>query len=243
MCILIQFNREFLCGDPKIWHQIRGTQMIATMKVISLAFDASITTTTTTTKQTTQNKYQQTNQIERIPNILEYFGYIVCPANCILGPWITYKEYLMNFKCIGKWQPKWFIWILINVCCAIFFLIMSNCVISWFFNDNSWKWLLAYRNAMAFRFSHYFVSFLSQSMMLTAGFTEQQSSTTDDAIIDRTSLKLLGYRITKPWLIEVPRSIVQVVVVWNVSMHIWLKQCKNYIIFNFFFFLLYSITF
>lgn len=191
--------------------------MIIAMKVISLAFDT-----------TTIIKPQSTNQIIQLPNFLEYYGYILCPANSILGPWIPYKEYVMNFKCIGKWQPKWLLWILINICCAIFFLIMSNCIISWFFNEKSWKWFLAYRNALAYRFSHYFVTFLSQSMMLMAGFFEPQLDQTGDDI-DQTSLKLLGYRITKPWLIEVPRSIVQVVVVWNVSMHIWLKQCKNFL--------------
>lgn len=203
--------------------------MIVTMKVISLAFDASISQTATTTTPSTQTKFQQINQIDQLPNILEYSGYILCPANCILGPWISYKEYLMNFKCIGKWQSKWFIWILLNIVCALFFLIMSNCIITWFFNDKSWKWFLAYRNAMAFRFSHYFVSFLSQSMMLMAGFSEQSvsSSSSSTDVVNQTTLKFLGYRITKPWIIEIPRSIVQVVVAWNVSMHIWLKQCKN----------------
>lgn len=180
--------------------------MIVAMKVISLAFDTTI-------------KRNQLPPIDQ-PNIIEYYGYIMCPANCVLGPWIPYKEYAMNFKAAGKWQPKWIIWITMNVLCSVICLIMSNCIIGWFFTDKSWKWTLAYRNAMAFRFSHYFVSFLSQSMMLMAGFFEPQDQDC------QTSAKMLGYRITKPWLIEMPRSIVQVVVAWNISMHIWLKTCN-----------------
>lgn len=45
-----------------------------------------------------------------------------------------------------------------------------------------------------------------------------------------------GYSITKPWNIEAPRSLVDVVVYWNLSMHYWLKtyifqQLKPYGIF------------
>lgn len=35
-----------------------------------------------------------------------------------------------------------------------------------------------------------------------------------------------GYQITQPLRIEFPRSMVQVVIAWNVSMHNWLKICK-----------------
>lgn len=38
--------------------------------------------------------------------------------------------------------------------------------------------------------------------------------------------RLLGFSITRPWLIELPRSLVDVVVSWNLSMHYWLKTCK-----------------
>lgn len=38
--------------------------------------------------------------------------------------------------------------------------------------------------------------------------------------------RFLGYSITRPWIIELPRSLVDVVVSWNLSMHYWLKTCN-----------------
>ena len=35
--------------------------------------------------------------------------------------------------------------------------------------------------------------------------------------------------IAQPHNIEVPRSLVEVVVSWNIPMHKWLKKCKYYI--------------
>lgn len=48
------------------------------------------------------------------------------------------------------------------------------------------------------------------------------------AIRPQKQNSILGYSITKPWVIELPRSLVDVVVYWNLSMHYWLKTC-NYI--------------
>ena len=37
-----------------------------------------------------------------MPNILEYLGYTLCPGTCVLGPWVTYEEYLKIFS-----KPVW----------------------------------------------------------------------------------------------------------------------------------------
>lgn len=41
---------------------------------------------------------------------------------------------------------------------------------------------------------------------------------------NRRDKQTLGYSITKPWIVEFPRSLVVVVVSWNISMHKWLKS-------------------
>lgn len=56
--------------------------------------------------------------------------------------------------------------------------------------------------------------------MLLAGFESKRSSRSKHN-------QILGYSITKPWVIEMPRSLVDVVVYWNLSMHYWLKTCKS----------------
>lgn len=179
---------EWLTGDGKLWHQIRGTQMIVAMKVISIAFD------------------MDAKRIDSQINGLRYFGYIFCPGNSVLGPWISISDYLAVYK-TSKWTIRWPFWILIHGTVSYVFLVMSNCLITNYISQSAWKWIVAYRDAAAFRFSHYFISFLSQSIMITAGFGD--SST--------------GFLITKPWNIELPRSLVQVVINWNIPMHIWLK--------------------
>lgn len=91
------------------------------------------------------------------------------------------------------------------------------------------RWIATYKAALAYRCSHYFICFLSQCTMLLAGF----GSGVGKKDIKRT----LGYSITRPWIVEFPRSLVEVVVFWNLSMHHWLKtyifqQAKPYGIFK-----------
>ena len=80
-------------------------------------------------------------------------------------------------------------------------------------------WLRAYRDAMSFRCSHYFVSFLSQASAVTAGFGFRPA----DEVNPRSRWEIA---VTEPHNIEVPRSLVDVVVSWNIPMHKWLKKCK-----------------
>jgi len=66
---------------------------------------------------------------------------------------------------------------------------------------------MAYRDALSFRTSHYFVSYIASALLVLGGFPLSLST------------------IVKPLYIEFPRSLVQVVVYWNIPMHYWLKTC------------------
>jgi hypothetical protein len=77
----------------------------------------------------------------------------------------------------------------------------------------SHRWWIAYRDALSFRSSHYFVSFLSEASALMSGFGHHED--------EPWSLS-----VARPQFIEIPRSLVQVVVYWNVPMHNWLKNCE-----------------
>ena len=70
---------------------------------------------------------------------------------------------------------------------------------------------------MYFRSSHYFVSYLSELTALAAG-------------IDTSTTERWTVTVTRPWHIELPRSLVEVVIHWNVPMHTWLKTCKLYLL-------------
>lgn len=180
--------------NPKMWQQIRGIQMIAAMKIISVAIELD------------------RDLFKRMLNPVEFGGYILCPANSILGPWISFHMYshYLDYKFLNK---RWIKIIIVNLCISMLFLVLSNCIVPLYINDEMPKWLLAYRDAQAFRMSHYFVSSMSLVSMTSAGF-----GLTNDCHSE--------LQITKPLFIELPRSLVQVVIYWNIPMHQWLK---NYI--------------
>ncbi|CAG9575607.1 unnamed protein product [Danaus chrysippus] len=190
--ILFLLLCEVYVVNPKMWQQIRGVQMIAAMKIISVAIELD------------------RDLFKQMLNPIEFGGYIVCPANCILGPWIsfhTYNQYL-DIKFLSK---RWIKIILCNLCLSMMFLVLSNCIVPWYIDDDVTKWLVAYRDAQAFRMSHYFVSSMSIVSMTSAGF-----GLTNDCHSE--------LQVTKPFFIELPRSLVQVVIFWNIPMHQWLKN-------------------
>lgn len=75
-----------------------------------------------------------------------------------------------------------------------------------------------YRDALVFRCSHYFVSFMSSATLLVSGIGVEgkQSSSSD----------ILGFEVTKPLDVELPRSLIPVVVSWNIPIHLWVKTCE-----------------
>ena len=100
------------------------------------------------------------------------------------------------------------------------FLTISTCFIQWFIPENQPKWISAYRDAMSFRASHYFVSFISEASAVACGFGCQRS-------LAPQGVTKWEVPVAEPHNIEVPRSLVEVVVSWNKPMHQWLKQCNS----------------
>jgi len=90
--------------------------------------------------------------------------------------------------------------------------LMLSCKETFF---SYFRWLIAYRDALSFRTSHYFVSYIASALLILGGFPLSSST------------------IVKPLYIEFPRSLVQVVIFWNIPMHYWLKMCMCKIISEF----------
>ncbi|KAL6266459.1 hypothetical protein P5V15_003307 [Pogonomyrmex californicus] len=170
--------------QPVIWHRIRSVIMTMVMKAISIAIDV--------------------NDSNKVPDVYSFMGYMFCGVTCLFGPWISFKDYLsLRYS---NYQTKW--WIICSLGYAFLsfvFLSISNCWTQWIFVDNSWKWLIAFRDALSFRTSHYFVSYIASTLLVLGGFPLSSSA------------------IVKPLFIEFPRSLVQVVIYWNIPMHYWLK--------------------
>lgn len=193
-CIATLVIWELITTDSTTWHKIRGIQMVAAMKIISIAFD------------------QSTEGVGRVP-IQNYLGYIFCPANLIYGPWISYRDYLSTMVSRSFRISRSLKWILINSLIAMMFVLSMNCFFDIFIPESYYQWIVAYRTALSFRSSHYFICFMSQAIISAAGISSFN-----------TLSNLVGEQVTKPLEIEIPRSLNVVVVSWNIPMHIWLKK-------------------
>ncbi|XP_066586641.1 protein-serine O-palmitoleoyltransferase porcupine isoform X2 [Prorops nasuta] len=172
--------------DPVVWHSCRIIIMTAAMKSISVAVDID-------------------GSSIRMPKFLPYCGYMLCPLNTYFGTWISFKDYLSLRE--NDETNNWALLMIAGYLCSAFlFLSASNCWVQWFISDKSWMWVRAYRDALSFRCSHYFISFTSSALLSLGGYPLAKSV------------------ITKPLKIEFPRSLVEVVIYWNIPMHMWLKK-------------------
>jgi len=237
---------EMWVVDPVMWHQVRGAIMICAMKIISVGFDMDAYVdkaeekeheeilnliqdekknegktrdrSNKRNKKDTENKVKENetksdvDELNDVPGWFEYAGYCLCPASVVLGPWVSITEYREIFR-NPRWNLTWIIKIVFTVSFAFMFLTISTCWNPWLIPDHSWRWWLAYRDAMSFRASHYFVSFMSEASAVAAGFGCHQVG----------GQGLWYLTVTQPHNIEVPRSLVEVVVSWNLPMHRWLK--------------------
>lgn len=105
-----------------------------------------------------------------------------------------------------------------------------HCVCTWC----TCRWLAAYSAAASFRFSHYFVSVLSQFGALSSGIGRTGTDNWYDCRdnIMRADLCLISssfrseFHVVRPLRIELPRSLGTVVTNWNLPMHVFLKNCK-----------------
>ncbi|KAK0161984.1 hypothetical protein PV327_008374 [Microctonus hyperodae] len=169
--------------EPVAWHKIRSVIMIAAMKAVSVSLDKS----------------------DDLPDVWQYIGYMFSPVTCLFGPWIPFSNYISVEQNNNRWTPWFIVSASKNLLISLIFLSVSNCWTRWLIPLSAGKWLSAYKDALSFRSSHYFISYMSSTILLLGGFSSSVST------------------IVRPIDIELPRSLVQVVVSWNIPMHTWLK--------------------
>ncbi|XP_055525711.1 protein-serine O-palmitoleoyltransferase porcupine [Wyeomyia smithii] len=210
-CIAYLIICEIYEQNAEVWHHIRGVLMIVVMKIISLALDS-----------------KSDGLVKSQINTLAFLGYICCPANCIFGPWTSFRDYMesqpkKNARLLSLTPTAKYIYqIAFNLTFAILCLLFSNCAQVFLISDYTWKWLAAYVVALSFRTSHYFVSFLSQATMVSAGYSTENRHGSKSTVSKHS--RVFGYTVVLPWNIELPYSLIHVVVAWNVPMHNFLKQ-------------------
>lgn len=184
---------ELVLVESKAWHSVRGAQIILSMKLIGLAFDVS-------------------NGKTDLPGISSYIGYIFCVGTVIFGPWTSYIDYVhsVHQNRTKGFSLQWLLKVIKSSILSLVCVSISTCLTHWLILDNSPKWLIAYRDAQSFRFSHYFVSFVSETTATLSGLGFSEVA--------------WGITVSKPHNIELPRSLVDVVTNWNLPMHYWLKH-------------------
>lgn len=185
---------ELFLVESKEWHKVRGAQIMLSMKLIGLGFDI-------------------TGDKHTMPRLDGYLGYVFCVGTVIFGPWTSYHDYTsaVHNNSTKGFTLQWILKIVRSSILCLVCVVISTCLSHWLIQDYSSKWLVAYRDAQSFRFSHYFVSYASEALAVLAGL-----GFTDDVT--------WGLTVSRPSSIELPRSLVEVVTNWNLPMHFWLKN-------------------
>ncbi|XP_072402265.1 protein-serine O-palmitoleoyltransferase porcupine [Diabrotica undecimpunctata] len=194
--IIVLIVCEYFLLKTEAWMEARGVIMIFSMKLISLAEDID-------------------KGAVKYPSFLNYFGYMFCGANVMFGPWTSFNEYIALYNQTTNKNIWWILGIIRALTISVFFLMISNCWSTYFIPDESNRWLISYREAMSFRTSHYFISFLSEASMLAAGFKSSKIW---------HEPKKWRYEVVDPIKTEFPTALAIVVTRWNRPMHEFLKK-------------------
>lgn len=174
-------GRAFLFVDSD-WNSIKGIEMILVMKAVSLVSDLK------------QTKWF---------NLSDLFSYLLSANTSMFGPWMSYNDHLnlLRNKSINLKN------LIANTVISVACLISSNCLfnlIETYVLRPNILLVTIYFEALSFRLSHYFVSYLSQAICSLNGSSRNI--------------------VTHPVYIELPRSLLDVVTNWNFAMHHWLKN-------------------
>lgn len=199
---------EYFSDNPKHWHQIRGMVLMLSMKIISIAFDCD------------------RGVLKSLPNPITYFGYMFHQGTLLFGPWISIVNYKNSVENSVPMSLNWVFCVIKSLGQAIICLLLSSCVFSYLFIDGRQpdlpavfplvenNWMSSYKTAISFHFSHYYICYLSQATCLLSGVGAKI----------KVGVNSWGnFTVTKPLSVEIPFSMLSVVVAWNIPMSRWLK--------------------
>ena len=107
LCVSFNVFCELQLALAQDWHSVRGVQMILSMKCISLGFDMDNAIYHINEKEKGKGESKEsisgcTPNLTKVPSFIEFFGYALCPATCIFGPWIKYSDYQKVYD-----HPRW----------------------------------------------------------------------------------------------------------------------------------------
>ena len=211
---------EIYFSDPLVWNKLRGVLLLVSMKLISLSFDMF----------SCQIK-------DTYCNIFEFFSYCLHPGFLVYGPWISVKDYRNYIYSKRLLSIDWLFCIIKNIFLSFLCLVLSVCILPYLFIDpvqpqnpsifpiKGSKWLMSYCTAISFHFSHYYISYLAvvTSTLSGVGGVVQKKLKTEDDVESSSNVSWSEFKVTRPISVEIPRSMLNVVVAWNIPMSKWLK--------------------
>lgn len=108
---------------------------------------------------------------------------------------------------------------------CLFFVVASSCLLEtlsehFFSNITTNSFGSPFLTAMSFRFDHYFVCYFAQFNAIIGGFSTHFST---------YGVRNENFKVTKWTKIELPYSIAEVVVYWNLPMHYFLHKCNKFL--------------
>lgn len=136
-------------------------------------------------------------------SLLSFCAYLLDPSTLLFGPWISFSDFLDSLQ-IGSLKEVFAdgLYGLLIIMVSSVFVLFSTCATELLYPD-CW-FLTAFGIAQSFRFSHYFISWLSHGTALISGCS-------------------CGL-VSRWWRVEFPRSLVDVVVSWDLPMHRFLRK-------------------
>ncbi|CAF0937932.1 unnamed protein product [Brachionus calyciflorus] len=153
------------------------------------------------------------NDFENSKDLLNFLNYNLSVSTSIIGPWISYTQYTNQLNNRSSYSKKQIKNILKYFMYTIITLICSNCLFSLLeeYLENV-PFSNMYFKAFSFRQSNYFICYFAQFIVNLNQFESFNSKEKNEFIIVRQRM------------IELPRSMVNVVTNWNLPMHYWLKK-------------------
>jgi porcupine-like protein len=203
VCVVFIFFCELFIASKEEWHKVRGSFLVVVMKIISLAFDLE--------GYPDIKGEQKPASVSSVPDLFSYSSYCLFPGTTVFGPFLTYTDHSKFLHA----TPLSIRWALSSMVVAAVCLGLSVCILPFLLNEPQYnKWLAAYTAAASFRYSHYFISFLSQSSTIASGigYDSNQDS--------------WSFSVVHPVAVEIPCSMSMVATNWNLPMH---KFLKNYV--------------
>jgi len=213
---------EVSFANPAMWNRIRGLLLVTAMKIISVSID-------------------QDKKVNELPNLFEFFGYCLHPGSSVFGPWISFVDYKVSMENYRPLNISWTMCILKSAFQAAVCLLLSDCVLSYLFINPSNvfapsllplvanNWMLSYETAVSFHFSHFYVSYVATLTCLLCGVgavhdVKTKAKPENEEEQSENNLIWSKFVVTKPFSVEVPRSMLSVAVAWNIPISKWLKK-------------------